>query len=329
MRALGEWSTTERVSVADCADLAVAALGALNCARPNGRFESYIAIMREFAALPFPCALPWDADKQTLFFEAASQVTQLIAAARVWPVLPPDVVTNKMRRVLAGNSIPDPNLDVDADARNILLEFATACLVRAAGFAVSMTIEREDVRGSLDGFPDLVVECKRPVSTGSLGTSIKKCCRQFQRRRVEPGAVGMILIGVDRMFDGVPERLAEQFGAWKGAAPGDRRSTPTPTIVATPPAMPTFATQTDASTWGDRALEIRVQLVAVVTWLTCGGHHPPEAPLVGVLATLPAFLQDEGVPTIPLRMGVVNISPENGAAHSLLRRLLRGPEGHP
>src|SRR5579859_5962635 len=149
MRALGEWSTTERVSVADCADLAVAALGALNCARPNGRFESYIAIMREFAALPFPCALPWDADKQTLFFEAASQVTQLIAAARVWPVLPPDVVTNKMRRVLAGNSIPDPNLDVDADARNILLEFATACLVRAAGFAVSMTIEREDVRGSL------------------------------------------------------------------------------------------------------------------------------------------------------------------------------------
>jgi hypothetical protein len=332
MRSLGEWNTLERVSVADCAELAVAALGTLNISRPHGRFDSYIAIMREFAALPFPCALPWDVDKQSLFFEAASQVAQLINAARVWPVLPPDVVTNKMRKVLAGNAIPDPDVDADAEARNILLEFATACVVHRAGFRVGMTIEREDVRGSFDGLPDLVVECKRPASTASLGTSVKKCCSQFLKRGSDPAAVGMILIGVDRMFDGVPERLAEQLAALRHGASEEKSPGPEPpTIVARLPAMPIFSTERDEAAWGDKALETRVQIVAAVAWNICGGQFPREAPLVGVLSSLPVFVEDEGGPKIPLRMGMLNTNPENGLAQSLFERLLRGPEdrGYP
>lgn len=313
---------TESMSVGDIVDAGVVALRSLHIARPGGRFDSYLAMLQEFGELPFPCELPWGPEKRALFFEAASQVAQLVTASRVWPHVPPQVVTTKMRKVLAGNAVPQPDIDADSEARNILLEFTAASVIREAGFRVTMTVEREDVRGSLDGLPDLLIECKRPASTGSLGTAIHRCCTQFLKRGRQQGAVGMVLIGVDRTFDGVPERIATAV-AEEARRRGEDPPPPPPTVVAPLPAMPTFATRRDADAWAEDAVHTRVQLVTALVGIGCGGRHPADLPLVGALATIPLFLVDEGTPTVPLLLGTVNAIPDDSAAEAVFQRLVR------
>jgi hypothetical protein len=230
-----------------------------------------------------------------------------------------------MRKVLAGNPVPQPGVDSDSEARNMLLEFTAAAVIREAGFHVTMTVEREDVRGSLDGLPDLLIECKRPASTGSLGTSIHKCCAQFLRRGRQLGTVGMVLIGVDRTFDGVPERIADAV-AREARGRGEDPPSPPPTVVATLPAMPLFATRRDADAWADDALHTRVQMVAALVSIGCGGRPPADVQLVGALATVPVFVADEGTPRIPIRLGAINAIPGDRAAEAVFQRLVRRTE---
>jgi hypothetical protein len=166
-------------------EAALAGAAALGLPRhPLGRFEQYLHLLREAASFAYPRPFPWKDDeaKRRLFFEATSQVQQLLDAEAVWGSLTPDARKKKLDIVLSGSALPPKGKGRPDRPRNTLFEFAVARSLQHKGFEVTLTDSAEDVRARFPGLPPFLVECKRPTHAGSLGRVVTKSRRQLRER---------------------------------------------------------------------------------------------------------------------------------------------------
>lgn len=168
------------------------------------RFDAYLEVLREAASFTYPCPFPWrdDREKMRLFFEATSQIQQLVDAMRVLREAPSEVAKEKLEKALRGTLMPPTESDESDLPRNTLCEIATAVALKNKGFLVSLTTQDEDVRATYPGLVlPFVVECKRPTHAHSVKKNLKKIRRQLRDRQQAGGSYGLAVIGIDRVVE--------------------------------------------------------------------------------------------------------------------------------
>lgn len=275
-------------------------LGAKNT---EGRFAEYLTPLRQAASFSYPRVLPWaprspDTDR---FVEACSQVSSLLKAAKVWPSLPTGVAKHKLTKILAGNALPVADLEADGESRNFLVEFSVAHLLQLGGFKVSMTVEKEDVRALCDGYPDIVIECKRPAGQSSLPRNVKDSWSQLRKRGDASATTGMLVISIDRMLDSVPSASPDLAG------------------------IPSFETFAEVMPWVSRASESHLLAIRAAAH-ELGIRLYPEAAIAAVLLTVPVFSKDEGLLRLVDQIAFFNTDPRmDDVTRRVIDRLLRGP----
>jgi hypothetical protein len=169
---------------------------------PAGRFDQYLNVLLEAAALTYPRPFPWDGDdvRRAIFFEADSQMQQLIDAASIWRTMDPVLAAKKVRLIMSGVARPPIEDDTSDVARNTLFEFAVAKALATKGFEVTLTADDADVIATYPGLTPFDVECKRPTHRESLPANVKKANSQLRRRCASSGRLGFAVFGVERML---------------------------------------------------------------------------------------------------------------------------------
>ncbi|WP_437607325.1 hypothetical protein WMF20_41965 [Sorangium sp. So ce834] len=166
------------------------------------RFDTYLQIMKEAASLTYPRPFPWEdePEKKRLFFEASSQIQQLVDAADIWRDIDPKVAKEKVIAIMSGQPMPPSGVAEDRP-RNTLLEFATATALKRKGFIVDMTSQDEDIIATYPGLKEFVVECKRPTHAGALERNLRKLRHQLQERGKQGARYGLAVLGIDRVLE--------------------------------------------------------------------------------------------------------------------------------
>jgi hypothetical protein len=254
--------------------IAASAMG-VPAAAVNGRFREYLAPLRQFSALTFPSALPWDQDarRRRLFVEGASQAMQLHCAGSIWPFLPDDVAHEKLSIILGGRALPEDTVEgapedhANRTARDHLAEFSAAHALKHAGFRVDMVKGSEDVLAVAPDGVAIVVECKRPRSEKALRRAVQRAREQLCTRRCDGvRRLGAIVICVDRLLGDVPS------------------------VVTGLPEVPSFHTLAEVEPWLNAVSFREAARVALLPECDLS----TEVPFAAALMTLPVFTQDEG-----------------------------------
>jgi hypothetical protein len=195
----------DKVKIAELADLVDAALAdferkGLRRGRRD-RFSAYTRHLRVAGAGRFPGPLPWaDAGNVALFNEAAAQCSVLRTALELAPHVDGPKFREKLAIVLDGSPLPPTRPKSEDAPRNYLLELAVGALLHRAGFAVEFA-GIEDLTARVPGLPPIVVECTRPTHRDTLRKGLKHVHHQLKRRADGVSALGLAVIGVDRVFD--------------------------------------------------------------------------------------------------------------------------------
>lgn len=167
-----------------------------------GRFEGYLGVLREAATtLTSPVGRPWlgDANRDRLFYEAASQTLQLVESFPVWRWEDPETVRAKLRRICKGSALPPPP-GIDDGPRNTLTEFACAAILHRKGFTCRLSADAEDVEAKLPNMKPFVVEAKRPAHLESLADNAKSLRRQLGQRISDGSRHGLAVFAADRIL---------------------------------------------------------------------------------------------------------------------------------
>jgi hypothetical protein len=161
------------------------------------RFEEYVHILEEFAALPFPRKEPWG-ERAAVTWEATAQCQQLVTSTRIWSKVDPSALKAALLKVGRGDLLPPD--EGDDQPRNTLLELTTGALLNARGFSVDLTVGNEDVIAAVPGVPPFSIECKRPASPKGLLRNLKDAKSQLETRYRAGKQHGMAVLGVDRVL---------------------------------------------------------------------------------------------------------------------------------
>ena len=185
--------------IADALDASLArATEKLAVRRPkNDRFELYARRLREAAAASYPGPLPWsDAGKRAQFHEALSQCPAMTRALALDDVADVRVLRAMLEKALGGPALPLPSA-VDDEARNALFELATAALLRAAGFRVSL--EPAGTTASISPLPSFAVECARVGDDWSWTEGVRRMAARLDRRADGRTLLGLPIVGRDAL----------------------------------------------------------------------------------------------------------------------------------
>ena len=282
LRDVGSWRKDAKMGFGEAADVAEKALAearALRVKNVPGRFAEYLPLLRQAAPIK-SSALPWPAGsrERALFYEGVTQVRHLLKAADVWPHLPPEDARHKLTKALAGNALPDPRSDTDRQARDFMVEFSTACVLRERGLHVEMPTDdrREDVRAAIPQVGDLLLECKRPQSVNSIASSLKKGRDKLVGTKRRPGlcdgrkTIGLVVVAIDRILDGcvIPAAFNDL------------------------PEVPSFRDEEMLAWWIEHAFQQRI-FEAVVAQHRARVSFFPQVPLVGLLLSIPVFVNED------------------------------------
>jgi hypothetical protein len=161
------------------------------------RFEDYVRILEEFAALPFPRKEPWG-ERAAVTWEATAQCQQLVTSTRIWSKVDPGALKIALLKVGRGDLLPPD--EGDDQPRNTLLELTTGALLNARGFSVDLTVGDEDVIASVPGVLPFSIECKRPASPKGVLRNLKDAKLQLESRYRAGKQHGMAVLGVDRVL---------------------------------------------------------------------------------------------------------------------------------
>lgn len=175
---------------ADSADLlqrardAIAHFRQIGVDLERGRFQRYERIIREVAEGS-------EVDRGELF-NATCEINDLATACR----LHPDILRMDLARMhLLGKGSDSYAQVSDSDrGRDIAFELVTASAMQACGAATTLN-NPADVVCAADG-RQLLIECKRPTSLGSLRRRLKEAHDQLAGHR-DKGTVGIGAIAVD------------------------------------------------------------------------------------------------------------------------------------
>jgi hypothetical protein len=267
---MGEWRFDGLMRFSDAANRAEAALrtaASLGVRDLPGRFAEYLPLLRQADSFN-SCPLPWPegSRERALFVEGCSQVWHLLKAGEILSGLPLDVAGKNLAKALAGHALPEVGCEEDREARDRLVEFATGYLLKQRGFAITMTIEAEDVRAT-SGARCLVVECKRPESVRSMRNGIRKGCDQLKDRCDGIATLGMLVLGMDRILSETPAAFVDL------------------------PGVPSFRDKAALMAWVEREFRGRIGDV-LRTAQKERRDFMPEAPFVGLLLTVPTFVNE-------------------------------------
>jgi hypothetical protein len=261
----------------------------------SDRFERYLAVLRDAAALSYPQIDPRETEPEQsqLLFEAGSQAFQPIAASELWPILPPNLAKTKVRKVLAGYPLPDPRDEADRQSRDVLLEFTLAHLLRLDGAKIT-TAGEEDVCAAFEGHRALMIECKRPAALTGLRTAFRKGEAQLRLRTANAGW-GVLAIGIDRFISDVPS-------------------------------IPIFDTGSHVPVWADGVLRQYTEEILAIDRANGGAYsNARPAKLVAVVLTLPVFVMDEGLARFAQFLVVSNLGPPDAELRALAQRIVTRP----
>jgi hypothetical protein len=192
------WSFTWS-ELAEQAKRALATAEQLGVRWVGTRFDAYIRAMKAISETNL-AAIAQRTSSSRIEWEALSQSAQLVNAARLFPLVPADVLTAKLRDILSGPEVLDE--DADDKPRNVLFEFTVGELLASHGFKIQMTGDAEDLVAS---HPDLAerfsVECKRPARCSTSQersrrvranlVAIRRQLLKRDRRNIGWGALGM------------------------------------------------------------------------------------------------------------------------------------------
>jgi hypothetical protein len=142
-------------------------------------------------------------DELPLLFESIGQWQQLRLSSTVWSLMDRALLTNKLRKIVAGSHLPPVNPDHD-DPRNTLGELVAAAVMHSQGMDVRIT-EEEDLSVVVPplalGGPayKVAVECKRPANQQGFDRAVRDVRHQLRSRFGAGYEHAMPVFVVDRL----------------------------------------------------------------------------------------------------------------------------------
>lgn len=111
---------------------------------------------------------------------------------------PAEVLTPRLKAMLAGPEFPSEEDQASNQARNIQFELSLATLLSATG--ISVTLGEPDLRCTVGGL-SIFVACKRLFSVQNLNKRINEATVQLRRELTQlPNAFGVIAISLSRVL---------------------------------------------------------------------------------------------------------------------------------